>query len=164
MIRVRTFIGSQIATEFAGRDLWRLKEPVRVEVITSEGNLIYRMKPGFPTNMRSGSHLIDWLIPKFTSNNRYNLALLCHDFAYTKLPSGQNPISRELADELLRQMCILSGELGECRAAIMHRALRLCGSSAYNCENKGVYKDAGQYMSFEWGKFTARTSSDTPAF
>jgi len=150
MIKVNKFMGSQIATVFAGTDLWRLAHPVYAEVSTSEGSLCYHMNPGFPTNMRSGSHLIDWLIPKFTRNNRYNLALLCHDFAYTKMASGQNPISRELADELLRQMCILSGELGWARAAIMHRALRIGGGSAYKCENKGEYADAGVYMKFLW--------------
>jgi len=150
MIKVFDFIGSQIITEFAGVDLWRLKEQVAVSVYTSEGVLVYNMKPGFPTNMRSGSHLIDFIIPKFTRNNKYNLAILCHDFAYTKLPDGSNPISRKLADEILRQMVILSGELGWFRAAIMYGALRIGGGSAYSCENKGDYADAGNYMSFEW--------------
>jgi len=151
MIKVNSFTGSPIITEFAGEDLWRLKSLVEVEVFTNEGKLRYTIKPGFPTNMRSGSHLIDFIIPKFTKNNRYNLALLCHDFAYTKLPDGTNPISRELADELLRQMVILSGELGAFRAAIMHRALRIGGGSAYNCDNKGEYAGAGELMRFEWG-------------
>jgi len=152
MIKVNDFRGSQIITEFAGVDLWRLSNPVYVEVLTNEGKLCYTMHIGFPTNMRSGSHLIDWLIPKFTKNNRYNLALLCHDFAYTKLPDGTNPISRELADELLRQMVILSGELGKFRAWLMHRALRVGGGSAYECENKGEYKEAGELLRFEWGR------------
>jgi len=152
MIRVNDFIGSQIITEFAGQDLWRLKFQVSVNVLTNEGELVYTMKPGFPTNMRSGSHLIDFIIPKFTKNNSYNLAILCHDFAYTKLPNGENPISRKLADELLRQMCILSGELGYIRAGIMYGALRIGGGSAYNSENKGEYADAGDYMRFEWVK------------
>ncbi|GBU23825.1 hypothetical protein R83H12_00443 [Fibrobacteria bacterium R8-3-H12] len=150
MIKVNKFLGSHIKTEFASHDMYRLSGPVYVEVYTSEGRLCYSMKPGFPTNMRSGSHAIDWLIPKFTGNNKYNLALLCHDFAYTKLPNGENPLSRELADELLRQMCILSGELGSFRAAIMHRALRLCGGSAYECENAGDYAGAEEFMRFEW--------------
>jgi len=150
MLKVNKFMGSQIATEFAGQDMWRLAHPVYAEVSTSEGRLCYYMLPGFPTNMRSGSHLIDWLIPKFTRNNKYNLALLCHDFAYTKNGDGGNYISRELADELLRQMCILSGELGRARAALMHRALRIGGGRAYGCENRGEYADAGVFMNFLW--------------
>jgi len=148
MLEVYNFVGSQIITEFAGQDLYLLKTHVSASVYTDEGVYVYNMEPGFPTNMRSGSHLIDWLIPKFTKNNRYNLALLCHDFAYTKLPSGENPVPRDIADEMLRQMCILSGELGSIRAGIMHKALRLGGASAYNCENKGDYANAGNYMSF----------------
>jgi len=70
--KVNSFTGSQIVTEFAGVDLWKLKSDVRVEVCTNEGRRVYAMLPGFPTNMRSGSHLIDWLIPKFTKNNDYN--------------------------------------------------------------------------------------------
>jgi len=149
MLEVYDFVGSQITTEFAGMDLYRLKNYVSVSVWTNEGVYAYTMLPGFPTNMRSGSHLIDWLIPKFTKNNKYNLALLCHDFAYTKLPSGENPVPRDIADEMLRQMCIMSGELGSIRAGIMHRALRIGGRSAYECENKGVYVDAGLFMRFE---------------
>jgi len=150
MIKVNDFTSPQIVTEFAGVDLWRLSNSISVEVFTNEGKLVYTMLAGFPTNMRSGSHLIDWIIPKFTKNNKYNLALLCHDFAYTKIATGVNPISRELADELLRQMCILSGELGSLRAAIMYRALRIGGRSAYEEENTGVYAGAEKYMTFHW--------------
>ncbi len=150
MLKINDFRGSQIITEFAGVDLWRLAQPVYAEVLTNEGKLHYYMKPGFPTNMRSGSHLIDLLVPKFTRNNKYNLALLCHDFAYTKNKNGYNFISRKLADEILRQMCVLSGEIGSIRAAIMHRALRIGGSYAYECENEGEYANAGELMSFFW--------------
>ncbi|MCL1956201.1 MAG: hypothetical protein FWF63_02660 [Fibromonadales bacterium] len=149
MIKVNSFTGSPIITEFAGVDLWRLSKPVYVEVLTNEGKLCYTMHIGFPTNMRSGSHLIDFLIPKFTKNNKYNLALLCHDFAYTKLPNGENPLLRDEADELLRQMVIMSGELGSLKAGLMYKALRIGGASAYEAENKGDYADAGTLMKFE---------------
>jgi len=150
MIKVNRFKGSHIYTEFAGIDLYRLKEPVYVEVGTNEGTLLYWMQPGFPTDMRSGSHLIDWLIPKFTENNQYNLALLCHDFAYTWNRVEDHCLSRSLADEILRQMCILSGEIGRVRAAIMHRALRIGGGFAYKAENSGHYKGAEKLMNFYW--------------
>jgi len=150
MLKVYDFAGTQIVTEFAGVDLWRVKNHVIVYVYTNEGKLCYKIKPGFPTNMRSGSHCIDWLIPKFTGNNRYNLALLCHDFAYTKMKDGDNPLSRELADEILRQMVILSRELGSIRAGIMHKALRIGGASAYYSENTGDYAGAENCMEFDW--------------
>jgi len=148
MIKVNSFAGSQIVTEFAGVDLWRLKNEVKVHVFTNEGTLFYAMKPGFPTNMRSGSHCIDWLIPKFTGNNQYNLAILCHDFAYTKNIFEGNYLPRDEADELLRQMCILSGELGRIRAAVMYGALRIGGKWAYESKNTGDYAGAEELMHF----------------
>jgi hypothetical protein len=151
MLKLNSFKGSQIITEFAGVDLWRLKEVVSVEVKTSDGTLHYLMKPGFPTDMRSGSHAIDRLIPKFTKNNQYNLAILCHDFAYTKGKDGENLLSRELADILLRDMAVQSGELGSVRAAIMYRSVRMFGASAYECPNTGEYEGAGKFMEFRWG-------------
>jgi len=148
MIKVNSFTGSQIVTEFAGVDLWRLSKLVEVDVFTNEGRLHYEMDIGFPTNMRSGSHIIDFIIPKFTKNNQYNLAILCHDFAYTKNIFYGNYLPRDEADELLRQMCILSGELGSFRAGIMHRALRIGGRSAYEEDNTGDYAGAEELMRF----------------
>jgi len=147
-IEVYDFTGSQIATEFAGVDLWKLSSPVEVDVFTNEGRLHYDMDAGFPTNMRSGSHIIDFVIPKFTKNNKYNLAILCHDFAYTKNRFEGNYLPRDEADELLRQMCILSGELGSFRAGIMYRALRIGGRSAYEEDNTGDYAGAEKFMHF----------------
>ncbi|MCL1956577.1 MAG: hypothetical protein FWF63_04585 [Fibromonadales bacterium] len=153
MIKVNSFTGSQIITEFAGKDLWRLSSPVYVDVFTNEGKLRYTMLAGFPTNMRSGSHLIDFIIPKFTKNNQYNLALLCHDFAYTKNEFYGNYLPRAEADELLRQMCILSGELGTVRAGIMYGALRVFGGAAYEEDNTGDYAGAEELMGFrKWDK------------
>jgi len=150
-IVVKSFIGSSIKTEFAGPDLYRLKDHVYVEVRTNDGTLCYTMLPGFLTNMRSGSHCIDAIIPKFTGNNSYNLALLCHDFAYTRSSDGEHYIrDRKLADEILRQMVILSGELGKIRAAIMYRALRLFGEAAYESRNTGDYEGVERFMGFRW--------------
>jgi hypothetical protein len=149
-IKVRRFDGTQIITEFAGEDLWRLAATVHCVVCTDEGKLQYIMHPGFPTNMRSGSHIIDPIIPKFTKNNRYNLAILVHDFNYTCYKDGSPPVSRIVADQLLRQMAVMSGELGSFRAALMYRALRIGGGPAYNGQNEGPYKGAEEFMEFRW--------------
>jgi hypothetical protein len=149
-IKVLQFTGSFISTIFAGEDLWRLSNTVNCVVTTDEGKLRYTMHSGFPTNMRSGSHVIDPLIPKFTGNNRYNLAILVHDFNYTCYKDGKPPVSRLVADQLLRQMAAISGELGSFRAALMYRALRIGGGSAYNGQNEGPYKGAEEFMEFRW--------------
>jgi len=152
MIKVNKFTGNEIETNFAGKnDLYRIAIDVSAKVyLENDGCLEYNILRGFPTNMRSGSHIIDPIIPKFTGNNLYNLAILIHDFNYTKLSDGTNATSREMADEMLRQMVILSGQLGSFRAALMYRALRIGGGSAYNEYNKGDYANASKYMKFYW--------------
>jgi len=150
MIKVYDFTGTRITTDFAGKDLYVLTSELNVDVCTNEGVLHYTMKPGFLTNMRSGGHCIDWFIPKFTGNKLYNLAIICHDFAYTKLPSGENPISKALADELLRQMAIISGQLSRAKAYVMWKILDKFGDSAYESENTGDYAGIEKYMKFDW--------------
>jgi len=152
MIKVSKFIGNEIETNFAGKNnFYRIAKDISAKVyLENDGCLEYHILKGFPTNMRSGSHIIDPIIPKFTGNNLYNLAILIHDFNYTKLSNGENPTSREMADEMLRQMVLLSGQLGRFRATLMYRALRIGGSSAYAGENKGDYANASKYMKFWW--------------
>jgi hypothetical protein len=149
MLRVLKFSGDLITTMFAGKDLWRLASKVLCAIHTEkDGVLRYTMHPGFPTNMRSGSHVIDSIIPKFTNNNLYNLAILVHDFNYTCYKDGEPPVSRLLADQLLKQMALLSGEIGSFKAALMYSALRIGGGSAYNSQNTGDYKGAEEFMEF----------------
>jgi hypothetical protein len=149
--KVIKFSGDLITTVFAGKDLWRLASKVQCKVFTEkDGVYRYTMHPGFPTNMRSGSHAIDSIIPKFTSNNLYNLAILVHDFNYTCYKDGTPPVSRLMADQMLRQMAVLSGEIGSFKAALMYRALRIGGGSAYNEQNTGDYKGAEEFMEFRW--------------
>lgn len=147
---VSRFTATKIETEFADVDTYKLVKDVNVNVYTDEGVLRYTMVSGFPTNMRSGSHAIDILVPKFTGNNLYNAALLCHDAAYT---TPSNILSRELADELLYQMAILSCELGKVRAAIMWRSLRMFGNGAYEEPEKGLYIGARDKITFNWSAY-----------
>lgn len=152
MIKVKSFEGSQIDTNFAGKsNLYRIAKDVSAKVyLEGEGVLKYNILKGFPTNMRSGSAIINSIIPKFSENNLYNLAILIHDFNYTKLANGDNPVSRLMADEMLRQMVIMSGELGSFRASLMYNALRIGGGSAYESENDGDYSNASNFMEFRW--------------
>jgi hypothetical protein len=145
------FNGDQIETIFAGVDLYKLITDVSVHVNTDEGALHYVMKAGFLTDMRSGSHAIDKIIPKFTKNNQYNLAILVHDFNYSILPDGSHPVSKRLADELLQQMALMSGEIGSFKASLMKTAVKLFGQSAYDCENDDREISNGAFMKFEWG-------------
>ena len=151
-IKLLEFDCTQIEVIFAGKNnLWRLSKAVEITMKTNEGVLRYSLLPGFPTDMRSGASIINPLIPKFTANNKYNGAILAHDFNYSKMANGENPVSRLVADILLRDGVKLSGELGSFKASIMYNAVRLGGCSAYNSPNEGDYKGMEQYMKFSWG-------------
>ena len=131
--------------------MWRLAKRVDCVAKTAEDGVFeFTMLPGFPTNMRSGSHAIDFIIPKFTSNNLYNLAILVHDFNYTKNRHGGHYLSRLLSDQLLAEMSRFSGALNALKRALMYRALRLFGGSAYESENAGEYAGAENFMEFRW--------------
>jgi hypothetical protein len=149
-VEVLEFAGTQIETKFAGEDLWRLAKRVDCAVKTRDGVLKFTMRPGFPTNMRSGSHAIDFIIPKFNDNNLYNLAILVHDFNYTKNRHGENYLSRLFSDQLLREMIRISGTLNALKRALMYRTLRLFGNSAYESKNTGEYAGAENFMEFGW--------------
>jgi len=150
-IKVREFSASQIKTRFAGENLWRLTERADCMVRTEkDGVLWFTMHAGFPTDMRSGCHAIDFIIPKFTGNNLYNMAILVHDFNYTRNSGGGHYLSRLLSDRLLREMARASGSLNAFQRALMYRALRLFGNSAYESENAGKYAFAEDCMEFGW--------------
>jgi len=100
--------------------------------------------------MRSGSHAIDFIVPKFTGSILYNLAILVHDFNYTRNEDGGHYLSRLLSDKLLREMIRVSGGLNALKRALMYRALRLFGNSAYEEENSGEYAGAEKFMEFRW--------------
>jgi hypothetical protein len=154
MLRVISFTGDLILARFVAQDVYELARWVELKVKTTEGVLWYDMMPGFRTNMRSGSHVIDPLIPKFTGNNRYNLALLGHDFNYNLLANGSNPVSRLVADRVLMQMAMQSGEIGWLKARAMYLAVRAFGGGAYESDNAaddgGLYKDNAKFMRFRW--------------
>ncbi|MCL2259805.1 MAG: hypothetical protein FWC15_00460 [Fibromonadales bacterium] len=149
-MKVLKYTGSPIAVRFAGEGLWRLTEKADCAIHTVDGVLRYTLLPGFPTNMRSGSHVIDPIIPKFTDSNDYNWAIIVHDANYTKNCKGGHFLSRLLADQLLCEMARVSGTLNTIQRALMYRSLRMFGNSAYECENTGEYAGAEFYMSFTW--------------
>ncbi|MCL2281780.1 MAG: DUF1353 domain-containing protein [Fibromonadales bacterium] len=113
--------------------------------------LRYALRSGFLTNMRSGSHAIDWAIPKFTENKKYNWALIIHDANYTWDRFGGHHLSRLAADQLLREMARVSKTLNVVQRLLMYNALRVFGGSAYDEPNTGVYAGAENYMDFSWG-------------
>lgn len=134
-MKLLKYEGSLIETKFAGKDYFRLASPVEATAWTDEGVWRWKIKEGFPTNMRSGSDCINCIIPKFTGNNLYNLAIVLHDVNYSKMKNGQQVVSKKLADDFLDQMLKVSGTLSAPKRWLMITALKLFGGSAYDASN-----------------------------
>lgn len=104
---------------------WALGSHYSVDFITDEGVLQLRNKPRWLTDLRSGSDGINWFVPKW-GNPEYTAIVLMHDTAF----SGW--LSFELANSLLSQGMVLSGEVTPRRAAIVKGTLNLIGRSHYS--------------------------------
>lgn len=134
-MKVLSYYGSPIKVIFGGKDYWRLENPVDIEVKTDEGVYRWHLKAGYPTNMRSGSDLINSIIPKFSGNNNYNLAILLHDANYSKNEDGHQYVSKAMADDFLIQMTKVSGTLSAFKRGLVSAALKMFGGCAYYGEN-----------------------------
>jgi len=152
MIKVHNFSGDKIKTEFVKERFYKLTEPVQIKIQTDEGIYRWELAPGFITNFRSGAGIIDPIIPQFTGNNQYNLAILAHDAGYTQDEDGNHYMSKDLADEFLYQMVLQSGEpafkgfLGKIKAKTMWSAVHIGGKSAYFAPCEDIYKEQYKYM------------------
>lgn len=108
---------------------WVLKTFYHARFYTDQGVFELKLHPGWITDKRSGSHLLDWFIPK-DGCEEYNAAVFAHDTSY----SGW--LSKALADNLfVRQGFYKSKEVSKRRAKIAHFAVRTFGRS-YNMEDK----------------------------
>ena len=108
----------------ASATLFRLTASYAVDFLTDEGTWKLRNRPGWLTDLRSGSSLIDCIVPKM-GGAVYTAGILLHDTAF----SGK--MSFDLANEMLRQCLILSGEIGEFRAGLAAKAVSAFGRSHY---------------------------------
>ena len=124
---------------------WILIERYSVLLVTDEGTLSCDMMPGWLTDFRSGSGVLDVVVPKF-GNPIYMAVILCHDFLY----SGY--VSRLLADEILYQGIRLAG-YSRWRASAAYWSVRAGGKwSYYPIEKplKGIYQHNRLYEKFGW--------------
>lgn len=127
-------------------NLWRLTSDFWVRLHTSEGVIDAKMKTGWVTDYRSGSSAVDIVVPK-KGNQAYNSILCLHDLAY----SGH--LTKNLADELLRQGMILSG-LAPWRARLAYMAVQAFGRGGYYylCDTMPEpYTDNRALESLKWG-------------
>lgn len=125
---------------------WRLTTDFWVRLHTSEGVIDAKMNAGWITDYRSGSSAVDSVVPK-KGNQAYNSIIMLHDLAY----SGH--LTKNLADELLRQGMILSG-LASWRANLAFMAVQAFGRGGYYYLTDTMpepYTDNRALESLKWG-------------
>lgn len=132
-----------------GNRLYRLATDTVIRIVTDEGDFVFSFDAGFVTNFRSGGIFIDHFIDQI-GDKLQQVAYLCHDAAYTPCASlkMEHPVSRKLADELLRALLKYAG-MGRARASLVYNSVRLFGSSAYN-EDDELTATNSNLFSFHW--------------
>lgn len=124
---------------------WILDTDYHVHLFTDCGVLKFTMLAGWITDFRSGSRAVDVIVPK-RGNKTYTASVLCHDMAY----SGW--IGKDLADELLYQGMVLSGQ-SKWRAGLAYKAVRWFGDGGYYDLKSTMpwpYEKNRQLEKFEW--------------
>lgn len=105
---------------------WTLAKPYYAKFITNEGVYHLHLKAGWVTDKRSGSSIIDTIIPKWSNNLSYQAVVAAHDCSY----SGW--ISKSLADNLfILQGMPKSGEIGKLKGSLAYYAVTCFGNSGY---------------------------------
>lgn len=105
---------------------WVLSTPYHAEFITTDGTWKLYLKPGWVTDKRSGSSLIDPIISKWSDNFEYQAVVAAHDVSYSGF------MSKKLADELfVHQGFHLSGEMSSFRSDLAYTAVKFFGNSGY---------------------------------
>jgi hypothetical protein len=85
-------------------DLWKLNSDLSVYVNFADGSQWeFEIGKGFVTDLRSGSHLIDFFVPK-SACMAYSAAVVIHDANYTADRDGGHSLTRKESDELLKAM------------------------------------------------------------
>lgn len=128
---------------------FQLENTVSIRVFTDEGTLHATLLPGFLTNFRSGPGIVDCFI-NHIGKPGIAICWLFHDFNYGVYSclGGEHPVSKELADDILRQMLILEG-MSKGTARIVYGSVKLFGKDAYEEVDK-VSKNNMDLGKFEW--------------
>lgn len=104
---------------------WQLSADFKVDFHTDDGVWRLHNKTGWLTDLRSGCDAINIIAPKW-GNEEYTASVLAHDTAY----SGW--LSFNLANDLLAQGMVLSGQIGSFRAGLVKLSLDTFGRSHYS--------------------------------
>ena len=132
-----------------GNRYYRLAHDLDITIRTDEGDFRFAFKQGFVTNFRSGGIFIDHFIDQI-GDQWQQVAYLCHDAAYTPCAAlkMEHPVSRKLADELLRALLIYARMI-KFKASLVYNSVRLFGKSAYEDDDK-LTESNSKLFTFEW--------------
>ena len=114
-----------------GNRYYSLASDTIVKIYTDEGVLHFDFLKGFVTNFRSGGPLVDGFIDQIGDRDKA-LIYLVHDAMYTPTDCcmGKHPVSRELADNFLREGLRFYG-MSKFNSFLVYEAVRVFGEKAY---------------------------------
>ena len=132
-----------------GSRYYKVAEDVKISVFTDIGCLEFNVKKGLITNFRSGGPLVDRFVDQIGDQQKA-LIYLIHDMMYTRVEccSNEHPVSRELADEFLRDGLAWAG-MGRLKRNSVYYAVRMFGKSAYE-EDDCLSETNRVLFSFHW--------------
>lgn len=132
-----------------GNRLYKLSKPLYIRVYTDEGVFCFYFDFGFVTNFRSGGVLVDFFLDQI-GTTLVQIAYLLHDACYTPCLAleMEHPISRKLADEMLRAM-LEYAQMDAVQSWIVHKSVRLFGGSAYE-EDDELTAGNSKLFTFNW--------------
>lgn len=132
-----------------GNRYYKLAQDTSISVITDIGCLEFGVKQGLVTNFRSGGPLVDRFVDQIGDEQK-SLIYLIHDLMYTPCDdcNGEHPVTRELADELLRAGLEWAG-MGKFKRNVVYYAVRAFGKSAYE-EDDDLTDTNKVLFTFSW--------------
>ena len=127
--------------------VFELSKCLEVGIITDDGVYRIRLEKGFQSNLRSGSNILDCIIPH-CGNQMVAVAYLVHDMFYSCDENGEHLASKEIADKLLEAMLVYAG-VSKVKAKLVKKSVQWFGNTAWNEYDTLCKRNQGLY-SFRW--------------
>lgn len=132
-----------------GDRYYKLAQDTDIMVHTDIGCLEMSIKAGFITNFRSGGRFVDGFVDQ-VGDEKKSLIYLIHDLFYTPCDdcNGEHPVTREFADEFLRDGLEWAG-MGKLKRNVVYYSVRVFGKKAY--EEDDHLTDTNRVLfTFKW--------------
>lgn len=132
-----------------GDRFYKLAQDTDINVYTDIGCFEMSIKAGFVTNFRSGGRFVDGFVDQVGDENK-SLIYLIHDLFYTPCDycNCEHPVTRELADEFLRDGLEWAG-MGKFKRNVVYYSVRAFGRNAYE-EDDHLTETNRVLFTFRW--------------